>query len=222
MLDGKILAAVLATLTALAAGTGGGEVPNQSQVEMPSEIGLGSITDSLETARNIFGSKPEPETEVEANLVVGSLYDKKLKIGSADLSPGVQELDAGKQTIDSDDSIDLYGFSGTLGFGNKSSFQGSVKRIETSGIDIRGETTVTHKFDKNRIVLRNVSDTALNFKDVRGKISSGDAEASFGNSTRALDINSYSGTMVFYPSNKTVSLDGEVGRLKYGSFKFGG
>jgi hypothetical protein len=225
MLDGKILAAVLATLTAIAVTTGQGASTQNMDLQAP-EVDEFSVQDvrnnPLDKIRDIFTTTPEPENKVEATLKVNDLSNEIIELKSAEItSNSTKQVQLGDKSIYSDSQITFYGFKGTLTPVNDTMITGTVEGALTSGVNISGTSPVSQKLNTSRLEVNKVKESKINLGKVTGSINSNSASTSF-NSPRPLDINSFSGNIVIYPGNSTVMLDGKVARLEAGSFTFGG
>lgn len=224
MLDGKILAAVLATLTAVAVSTGQGVEPQNLEVDTPTtdDFSFQDIFDSpIKNLRNMFTETPEPENEVRATLQVTNLQDETLNLKGPRIVPSATtEATVGGSKVTSDSNIEFYGFEGVLKPVNSTLISGTVEGVYTSDVNISGEAAVSEELNSSRLEIRNVRESRINLGKVTGSIESGSSSTNFG-STRPLNINSFSGDILLYPGNRTVILDGRVSRLEAGDFTFG-
>ncbi|PSH00190.1 MAG: hypothetical protein BRC28_00655 [Nanohaloarchaea archaeon SW_4_43_9] len=226
MLDGKILAAVLTTLTAIAVTTGQGANTQNMDLQAPeldefSPEGL--MENPLQKLRNIVTDTPEPENKVKADLRVQELEEETVNIegGAKVRSNSTDRVQLGDKVIESDTGIEFYGFEGTLKPVNETTVSGTVQGVLTSGVNISGQAPVSQSFNTTKLEIRGVEESTINLGQVLGSIESENASTSF-NSARPLKINSFSGDITVYPRNATFVLDGEVARLEAGSFTFGG
>ncbi len=223
MLDGKILAAVLATLTAVAAGTGGGSVDTQGFVpEVPETPDVSGLNGPIDKITNFFNSIPEPERSLEAELKILSMYEDTIKLEGASLTASdLTDIKADNNKIVSDSYMKLTGFKGQLNAGENTTLEGKISGLSTSGVNVSGKMKVNEKMNSERIRMFNVRKTPLKFAEVRGSVSSEDAFTRFRSGSRSLDINSFKGNITVYPENKTMYLDGKVDKLSYGNFSYG-
>lgn len=225
MLDARILAAVLASLTAVAAGMNGGSI-NTSPDFNPSTNGLDFQelnSDPVNSLKQLFISKPEPTNSVKAHLKVEDIGNEKLKLQEATVrSSNLTSIKLGTNSMSSDSGIVFHGFKGTLKPGESSEIAGSAKRVSSSGVDISGKVNVKEKVNSSRFVINEKGVAGIKFSNVEGHITSGSASTEFRNGTRKLKINSFSGKITIRPENNSVVLDGKVDRLTAGDFSFGG
>lgn len=224
MLDGKILAAVLATLAALAVTSPGAEVQDK---ELMNGEGLNLdmvsiLEDPAKGIRDVLTSPPEPEEQVEADLVAENLWDESFEIKNAVLEPGnITSISLGGKQISSDGPVTLYGFSGTVKPSNKTVITGSVNGVLTSGVNITESSRVKLEVSTEKVEIRQARLDSITLSGVTGSIKSGSASTRFSNSSRNLEISGFHGDITLLPLNRTVKLDGKVGKLEAGSFSFG-
>ncbi|MFT4867585.1 MAG: hypothetical protein ACI9LV_000186 [Candidatus Nanohaloarchaea archaeon] len=225
MLDGKILAAVLATLTAIAVSSGQGVEAQSLDLDTPTteDFEFQDILDNpVNNLRNMFTETPEPENSVEATLKVESLSEESMSISRAEVvSNSTKSVQLGSKKVESDSEITFYGFEGAVTPVNDTMVSGTVAGAVTSGVNISGQAPVSQSFNTSRLEINGVERSKINFGQVKGSIDSESASTEF-SSSRPLNINSFSGDIVIYPRNSTVVLDGKVARLEAGSFTFGG
>jgi hypothetical protein len=224
MLDGKILAAVLATLTAVAVSTGQGVEAQNLEVDTPNtdDFEFQDILDNpFKNLRSMFTETPEPENSVRASLKVENLQEETINLQGAEIrSNSTRTAQLGDKEVKSDSGITFYGVKGTLKPVNETMISGTVEGVHTSNVNISGTSPVTQQFNTSKLEVRDIQESAINLGKVTGSINSESASTDF-NSPRPLNINSFSGDMIVYPRNSTLVLDGKVARLEAGSFTFG-
>ncbi len=228
MLDAKVLAAVLASLTAVAVGMDGSSVDtsNMDAEKLESEMNLpGDIEEvggPIQRFRDAIESRPEPENEVNAVLRVKNIGAETFDLEGASLEmENFTSMSMEGKKVKSDEKIRLHGFSGSFEPGNETSIQGSVQGLTTSGVNISGTTSVEETISTQRISVERIERIGITLSNVEGSIESGDASTDF-SSSRPLNINSFSGNMIMHTDNNTIVLDGKVDELESGSFSFGG
>lgn len=222
MLDGKILAAVLATLTAVAAGTGGSSFDTQDAIpevpETPELPDLGPIDRLTEFLNTV----PEPERDLKAELEVTSIEDDVIKFKGATIrASDLYSVNADKKRIMSEKPLTLKGFKGKFNPGRNTSLQGTISGVLTEGVNITGSMRVNVEMGSERIDVSDIGKTPLSLEGAKGSVSSGDAFTRFREGSRGLEVNSFSGNMTVYPENRTIYLNGKVDKLSYGNFSYG-
>ncbi len=229
MIDAKILAAVLASLTAVAVGADGGSIEAsdlesqdiKSNMDLPSRIQ--EIDNPVKLLREMLNTKPEPDNEVKAELRVENIQNETFDLEGASLEvENLTSIGMGGKNITSDEEIILHGFSGTLQPGEKTRLEGSAERFTSSGVSIEGTTAVDKTVATEEVKIKGVKRTGISLSKVQGSISSGDTSTEFTKSSRPLHINSFSGDTEVDTSDSTVELDGKVDKLESGEFSFGG
>jgi len=227
MLDAKILTAVLASLVATGVMVNGGEgieydtpeVDNFDEGFDYSEF----IEDPVDKIREHFRSYPEPENSVKANLTVENLHQQTINIRSSG-SVETEELkyvDLGAYEVSSEDEINLHSFGGTISTGNSTVLEGSTDSVTSNNVNVSGMMTVNEEVNTSYVYVEDVERTPITLSNTGGSIESDDASTEFGQGSRVVDINSFSGDMKIFTENETVILDGKVSSLEAGSFSFG-
>lgn len=225
MLDAKVLAAVFASLTAVAAAINGGSfnpdmAVNGVSADLSDVKGLNS--DPVNALRDLLITRPEPTNDVEATLKVSDLSDEKIKLQEAKVAPsGLRQIKLGAKKLSSDSEIRFGGFKGSLEPGEPTKVQGTANSVVSSGVNITGVTAVSEKANSSTITVRENGRARIVLSNVEGQIVSGSASTEFRENTRKLKINSFSGEITLYPFNNTLTLDGKVDRLSAGQFSFG-
>lgn len=226
MLDGKILSAVLATLTAVAVSTtGGGDLAGQELQTDPSNMDIdvmGLFQNPMKQLRQMITTTPEPENSVQARLVAGNIANETFQVKNARISPdNTTSIQFGSQTVNSDEEVVIYDFSGSMMPTNSSvQLKGTARGVLTSGVNVSGTSAIDHTIKASRIRINGIEESSIGLSKVSGTISSSDASTEF-ESERTLSIDSFSGDMIIMPLNGTIVLDGKVNRLTAGDFQFG-
>lgn len=226
MLDGRVLAAVLASLTAIAAGLGGGGLSmDQVKDSTISAPGSSSFADLSPDSLNLldrFIEKPEPENEMNAVLVSENLKEEEFSFKGASISTSdFRRIKFSGKTLESEESIELYGFTGTLNPGNATELKGQSSGLLTGGVNVSGGFDVMQEIEAGALDVKGIekSEIELESASIDLKTESDDYTTS---APRNVKINSFSGDMRIYFSNSTILLDGKVDRLESGDFSFGG
>jgi len=226
MLDAKILTAVLASLVAASFVVNGSamdyETPEVEDVDTGFDFSS-FIDDPVEQVREHFRSYPEPENSVKANLTVENLHQQDITIRHADTvqTGELRETGLGAYSMESENDIGLHSFNGQIDTGNVTLLEGNVESLTSNDVNVSGMMNVEEEVNTTHIQLRGVERTPLTLTDVGGSIESDDASTEFGEGSRVLEINSFSGDIDLYVENETVVIDGRVDRLEAGSFSFG-
>ena len=220
MLNGKILAAVLATLAAFGVASGGQNVKNPAGAfEMPSMDDLNPRSIGAFT-----GLIPEDKTRsiVQADLNYNSSQKQDIELKSRSLSVrNLTSIATGKQTISSENTIELYNFGGKLTVSEKSDISGKTGYIVSNGVNISGDFNIERQVKTDKIKAIGVTDTDMVLNEVDGQITSGSTSAELSGPSTSVSIRSYSGNITFSPQSGRISLKGEVSSLKAGDVSIG-
>ena len=226
MLDGKILSAVLATLTAVAVSTtGGADLSDQGLETNPSDMEmdvLGLFKNPVGQLKEMITTTPKPETDVRAELVSENMGNETFQVKNARISPdNTTQIKFGTQKISSDDNIIIHGFSGAVEPSNSTiRLSGTGEGVLTSDVNISGTSTVENRVNSRRLMIEGVEESSISLSSVHGNIQASDASTSF-DSERTLTIDSFSGDIVLDTGNSSIILDGKVNSLSSGDFDFG-
>ncbi len=225
MLDGRILAAVFASLAAIAAAVGGGHVDAGSLKTdnfQNAKSGLGDLLPGpIRSIGDLF-QNPEPETDMTAVLQVEDLGDRRLTVDAGTLFvKNLTSITINGKKLQSDEPIVFYGFSGWLKADQPLELKGRSKGLVSSGVNVSGSLGVSEDVDTSFIRIGKVERSALRFEGVTGRVESNSTSANIRSSETSLDINSFSGNISIYSSNGTVVLRGKVDSLTAGEVSFG-
>ncbi len=225
MLDGRILAAVFASLAAIAAAVGGGHVDAGSLKTDNFRSAKSGFSDLLPGPLKSFGDffqNPEPETEMSAVLEVDDLGDQRLTVDAGRLFvKNLTSTSLDSKTLHSDESIVFYGFSGWLEAGQPLELKGRSKGLVSSGVNVSGSLGVSEDVDTEFVRIDRVERSALSFDSVTGRVESNSTSANIRSSDTSLEIDSFSGNISIFSSNGTVVLRGKVHSLTAGEVSFG-
>lgn len=226
MLDGKILSAVLATLTAVAVSTsGGGDLSDQGIETNPSNMEIdvgGLLKNPVEQLREMATTTPTPSNSVYAELQAQNIQNESFQVNDARIAPdNATEIGFGSQTVSSDQVIELHGYTGSIMPSNSSVvLSGNANSLISSGVNVSGTSAIEHSIESSSINVYDVKESSVALSQVTGSIESSGASTEFG-SSRPLTIDSFSGDITMRPRNGTIILDGEVNSLTAGDFQFG-
>lgn len=229
MLDAKVLAAVFASLTAVAtAMNGGGFQPNMAVEDVSSQgislsdvAGSGSTLSTLEKLRDLFTSRPEPTNNVRATIEIEGLDNEKIDLRDASIHiSDLRKVNLGSRKMSSDEDIVFNGLRGDINF-EPAVVQGTAKSVTSSGVNISGSVKVNHEINSSNILIDEKGRSKISFSDVDAELRYEDkSEQTL--STEEFKIDSFTGTQTIYLENNTVVLDGKVNSLTAGDFSYGG
>lgn len=227
MLDAKVLAAVFASLTAVATTMNGGSFQPDMAVEGVSAEGV-SVTDfvgsdsRLEKLRGLLTSRPEPTNNVQATIEVADLDNEKINLRKSSIYiSDLREVNLGSRKMSSDQDIVFNNLRGDIKFNDPAVLQGTANSVTSSGVNVSGSVKVNQKINSSSIVIEEKGRSKISFSDVEADIIyENKSEQTL--STDEFKIDSFSGRKTVYLENNTVILDGKVNSLTAGDFSYGG
>lgn len=222
MLDGKILTAVLASLAAIGTAMNGGHIDSselQDVRENPLSTDFGGLMpNSLGAFTQQYMQNPEPDTAIEAELMIGDVAGQTLSLSSDTLEANnLSKIKTSQRRITSDSNLEFNGFSGKINLGKPTNIEGNSKSIITNKVNISGGFDIEEELDTDKIVLTNVTRSKISLKKVSGSVKSDTASTNLTKDNLELDINSFSGNMTIYPKTGEMILSGKVDKMDAGS-----
>lgn len=224
-MDPKILAAVFASIAAIAVGTGGGSLDSMQGFQDLSPEGLvGQFSGSTTGLLGQFTEKPEPENMVRVTVVSDS-DSVNLGLDASELRiQGFDELESKNRRIESDESIIFTGFDGRIELDrvNETSVSGRSQGFRSSGVNFTQGMSLDFSTDSEFLQLDGVSRNAFRLEDVDVKMVSDTDDTVIEKGDADVRINSFSGQVDIYPGNMTILLEGKVDRFESGGTAFTG
>jgi len=227
MLDGRVLAAVFASLAAIGAAMNGGAVNavdlQPQNMGSSGDFGLEKhLPKSLQMLKNLQ-QNPEPTKKIEAHLEVNALNNQGIQISNGVLrARNVTSIEVGDRKVESDEEVKIYGYTGKVLPGKPSNIDGRAKGAISSGVNISGNFKARDKLETGLIKVENTERSKIKLKDIKGDIESNSTSARIRDSDIDLDINSFSGNITIDPRNETVRFSGKIDKLSAGDVSFGG
>ncbi len=226
MLDAKVLAAVFASLTAVATTMNGGSFQPDMAVEGVTEQGVdipdfAGSSSAFEKLRSLFISRPEPTNNIKATVEIEDLDNEKIKLREASIYiSNLTEANLGSQTMTSNEDIVFNSLKGEISF-DPAVIQGTANSVTSSGVNVSGSVNVNQEINSTNIAVEEKGRSKISFSDVEANITyENKSEQTL--RTEEFKIDSFSGKQVIYLENKTVVLDGKVNSLTAGEFSYGG
>ncbi|MFB6099652.1 MAG: hypothetical protein ABEK16_00110 [Candidatus Nanohalobium sp.] len=224
-MDAKILAAVLASLAAVFAGTSGGMFSTSDVRQVTAEapgISTPSSNSLLQKVPVIGGffEKPVPKNDVKARITVQG--SAEVKINSAMLeAQNLTRINSRSMKIDSDQEIQFKNFNGKVRFGNTSKISGAAAGLKTSGVNLTTDLSLDTEVQTHLIRVENTVKTPIKFKSA-SVAPAGNSDFPINTQEKNLNINSFTGDIMIYPGNSTLVIDGKVATLTAGKTTYGG
>lgn len=226
MLDAKVLAAVFASLTAVATTMNGGSFQPDMAVEGISAEGLNTPdffgSDSrLEKLRSLLTSRPEPTNNVQATLKISDLNNQKVNLRKSTIYiPDLREVNLDSKMMSSDQDIVFNGLKGDIKFNDPAVLQGTANSVTSSGVNVSGSVNVNQEINSSSIVIEEKGRSKISFSDVEADITY-ENKSDQTLTTDSFKIDSFSGRKTIYLENNTVILDGKINSLTAGDFSYG-
>ncbi|MFB6241857.1 MAG: hypothetical protein ABEJ36_03585 [Candidatus Nanosalina sp.] len=221
-MDPKILAAVFASIAALAIGTGGTSVGDLQDVN-PQKL-IGSFMDSSTGFLDALKDRPVPNNSVRVTVELNS-EKSRLHLRESDLTVNnFRKLKSGSRTITSDEPLTFTGFTGdvVLEEDNKTLITGKSDGFVSSGVNFSKDFELDFRTDSDFIHAKNVNRTRIDLREVDVHMVSRKDDTVIRKGGSRLVINSFSGEVMIYPGNMTLVLQGMVDRLEAGGTVYTG
>lgn len=230
MLDAKVLAAVFASLTAVATTMNGGSFQPDMAVEgvsaegvsIPDFAGSDETLSTIENLRSLLTSRPEPTNNVRATLKIEDIDNEKVNLRNSSIHvSGLKQINLGSRKMSSDQDISFNSMKGNINLDSPATVQGTANSVSSSGVNISGSVNVNQEINSSSIVIEENGRSKISFSDVEADIFyENKSEQTL--STEKFSIDSFTGTKTVYLENSTVILDGKVNSLNAGEFSYGG
>jgi hypothetical protein len=221
-MDPKILAAVFASVAALAIGTGGTSVDNLQNAN-PQDV-IGNLLSSTPSILNDMSERPEPDNSVKISIEVNS-EQTRIDLRKAEVMvEDFNELESDKRTISSDESISFPGFNGLVEIedDNRTLVKGRSNGFRSSGVNYTGKLDLEIMTDSDLIRADDVEKTAFDFSNVDVRMASKTDDTVIQKGNSSMKIDSFSGDVSIFPGNMSLVLDGKVAKFKAGGTSFTG
>ena len=221
MLDGKILTAVLASLAMIGTAMNGGHVDSSELQDIrknPLSTNFDKLMPGSLGAFSAMMQNPEPDTALEAELMIGDVAGQTLRLSSGTMkADNLTKIKAGRRQITSTSDLEFNQYSGKINFGKPTNIEGSSESIITNDVNISGGFEIKEELDTDKIVLTNVTRSKISLKKVSGLIKSDSISTNITKDNLELNINSFSGNMTIHSKTGKMILSGEVDKMDAGS-----
>lgn len=217
-MDPKILAAVFASIAAIAVGTGGtGSVDNFQNIQ-PQDI-IDSLSDTSKFFPKNIEEKPEPENEVKITMEANS-DNAGIQLQNSDITvQDFTKLESESKIISSDEPLTFSGFTGNIEIyrDNETVISGNSEGFASSGVNFTQKLNLDFRTGSESIVAEKVEKTGISLEEADVEVISQEEDTTIEKGNSPVDINSFSGKMSIYPDNMTVILNGKVDKVEAGS-----
>ncbi len=212
------MGAVLASIAAVAIGTGGGSL----QVEdLSSENMLGQFTESPTSILPLGEEKQKPK-QVQVTAGIDNISKFNVKSKRVHLE-NVDNLYSEKRRIESDGDITLNDFSGMFTFkeGGDTGLDGEVSGFSSSGVNVEQDIKLAARTDAKKIAMIGIDNEKISLEPSYTNIRSENSSTVIEKEDSSLKINSFTGNISYYTSNKSLEMRGSATKVKAGRVSFG-
>lgn len=230
MLDAKVLAAVFASLTAVATTMNGGSFQPEMAVEgvsaegvnVPDFAGSEETLSTIDRLRSLLNSRPEPENNFQAKIELEDLENEKINLRKSSIHiSNLREVNLGSRIMSSDQDIVFNSLRGEIKFNDPAVLKGTANSVTSSGVNVSGSVRVNQEINSSNIVIEEEGRSKISFSNVEADITyENKSEQTL--STDEFEIDSFSGQKIVYVENNTVILKGKINSLTAGEFSYGG
>lgn len=214
-MEARILAAVFASIMALAVGINGGSL-NQADVEdidsQHKNILEGIFPESVDIF-SMLSSRAEPVKTVDINVT--AVGEESIELSDASFSAAnLTSYSSESFSISSDSEVTLTGFSGEIVFGNTTEVSGRATGYLSSGVNSSRSFDFEKDLNTERVSVTDAERVEISFSEVSGTVSSDSSTSTINNSN--MEIDSFSGNITAYPGEKRYVFEGKINELKAG------
>ena len=221
-MDPKIMAAVFASIAAIAVGTGGTGTIQNFQEMSPGEI-IGQFSNSPSDIISDLREKPVPENPVRITATIDG-EETVTGTGEKLILKDFTQVASEQRNISSDSDITFSDFSGRLEFESKnlSAVEGSSSGFSSSGLSFSQPIQISAVTDADEIKFSNIAKQSISLGSVDVKIDSRKDSTVIEKEDTSLDVNSFTGIISYYHGNSTIVLEGKVDKVEAGGTSFSG
>lgn len=216
------MAAVFASIAAIAVGTGGGGSLDSIQDLSPGEM-IGKFTDSPSNILSDLRERPEPVNPVKINAELDKSTELKLDSERLVLEE-FEKIVSERRNISSDRRTEFFDFSGRLVFQpeNLTEIRGTVSGFSSSGVTFSQNMNLKAATDAEKVKIQNVERERINVKSSSLRIESLNGSTVIEKEDTNLKINSFSGDVTYHSENSSLAFRGDVSTVDAGGTSFSG
>ena len=209
------MAAVFASVAAIAIGTGGSGSFDDLKISDPGEI----LGDRFNPS-DIFSGSKNQETPNTTVRVTAELKANKtgMKVNSEKIIlKEYQSIVLGPDNITSDDDVTVKGFQGVITLNRNSNltgFKGDSDGFKSSGVQVFGERSIEGFTDSENLEIINNSVEKLSLKGVDASITSVKDSTLIEKDNSELRLKNFRGNVSVYNKNSTVIFNGVVSKAE--------
>jgi hypothetical protein len=218
-MDPKIMGAVLASIAAVAIGTGGGSL----QVEdLSAGNMLGQFTESPTSILPLGEEKQKDPKQVLVTARIDNI--SKININSERVHlEDVDSLYSEDRQIWSDGNITLDNFSGIATFkqDGDTGLDGSISGFSSSGVNVQQDIELAARTDAKKLEIIGIDSEKISLEPSYTKIRSENSSTVIEKENGPLKVSSFRGNITYYTSNTSLEINGNATKVRAGKVSFG-
>lgn len=218
-MDPKIMGAVLASIAAVAIGTGGGSL----QIEdLSTGNMLGQFTESPTSILPLGEEKQKDPKKVIVTARIDNISKINIESERVHLED-VDSLYSEDRRIESDGNITLDDFSGIATFkqDGDAGLDGSISGFSSSGVNVQQDIELAARIDAKRLEIIGIDSEKISLEPSYTKIRSENSSTVIEKENSPLKVSSFRGNITYYTSNTSLEMSGNATEVKAGKVSFG-
>ena len=213
------MGAVLASIAAVAIGTGGGSL----QIEdLSTGNMLGQFTESPTSILPLGEEKQKDPKKVIVTARIDNISSIDIKSERVRLED-VDSLYSEDRRIESDGNITLDDFSGIATFkqDGDAGLDGSISGFSSSGVNVQQDIELAARTDAKKLEIIGIDSKKISLEPSYIKIRSENSSTVIEKENSPLKVSSFRGNITYYTSNTSLEMSGNATKVKAGKVSFG-
>ena len=213
------MGAVLASIAAVAIGTGGGSL----QIEdLSTGNMLGQFTESPTSILPLGEEKQKDPRQVLITARIDNISKINIKSERVHLED-VDSLYSEDRRIESDGNITLDDFSGIATFkqDGDAGLDGSISGFSSSGVNVQQDIELAARTDAKKLEIIGIDSEKISLEPSYTKIRSENSSTVIEKENSPLKVSSFRGNITYYTSNTSLEMSGNATEVKAGKVSFG-
>ena len=213
------MGAVLASIAAVAIGTGGGSL----QIEdLSTGNMLGQFTESPTSILPLGEEKQKDPKKVIVTARIDNISKINIESERVHLED-VDSLYSEDRRIESDGNITLDDFSGIATFkqDGDAGLDGSISGFSSSGINVQQDIELAARTDAKKLEIIGIDSEKISLEPSYTKIRSEKSSTVIEKENSPLKITLFKGNITYYTSNTSLEMNGKATKVKAGKVSFG-
>ncbi len=213
------MGAVLASIAAVAIGTGGGSL----QIEdLSTGNMLGQFTESPTSILPLGEEKQKDPKKVIVTARIDNISKINIESERVHLED-VDSLYSEDRRIESDGNITLDDFSGIATFkqDGDAGLDGSISGFSSSGVNVQQDIELAARTDAKRLEIIGIDSEKISLEPSYTKIRSENSSTVIEKENSPLKVSSFRGNITYYTSNTSLEMSGNATEVKAGKVSFG-